>query len=163
MKTLTFKKCDHIFYIMSKSCQNEQFPLFFFNPRDLRHNYCITIMMMKTIHLAIVTMIMITIIIWLILVYTTHVYSAFCTGLLTRLWVIIKTSTIHLWAAEETKLRTNNVIFDQFFGILIEINWFFWFLCNNCDKTFKFNINWWKFVSGKWQISWLFGKTLLKG
>ena len=135
---------------------------FFFNPRGLRHNCCITIIMMKRIPLAIVTMIMITIIIWLILVYTTHVYSAFCTGLLTGLWVIIKTSTIHLWAAEETKLHTNNVIFRPIFGILIEINWFFWFLCNNCDKTFKFNINWWKFVSGKWQISWLFGKTLLK-
>ena len=87
---------------------------FFFNPRDLRHNYCITIMMMKTIHLAIVTMTMITIIIWLILVYTTHVYSAFCTGLLTGLWVIIKTSTIHLWAAEETKSRVKSLISDHF-------------------------------------------------
>lgn len=51
---------------MSKSCQNEQFPFFFSIPEILdiiRHNYYITIMMMKTIHLAIVTMIMITIII----------------------------------------------------------------------------------------------------
>ena len=134
------------------------FPFFFFfNPRGLRHNYCVTIIMMKTIPLAIVTMIMITIIIWLILVYTTHVYSAFCTGLLTGLWVIIKTSTI--LTSEQVK-RQNCT---PSFGILIEINWFFWFPCNNCDKTFKFNINWWKFVSGKWQISWLFGKILLKG
>ena len=41
-------------------------------------------------------------------------YDLFMAYDLTGLWVIIKTSTIHLWAAEETKLRTNNVIFDYF-------------------------------------------------